>query len=94
MDIWDLGEAIKKARKEQGMSQQMLSARSGVARSHIAALENQRLPDIGFVTLSKLVESLKLDLRLGTANSGRPTLDDLQAENEREVDDAPRMGRR
>jgi transcriptional regulator with XRE-family HTH domain len=94
VDIWDLGEAVRKARKEMGLTQQELADRAGVARGRVDGLENERLADIGLVTLSKILEVLQLDLRLTVRNDNRPTLDDLQAENERDEDHAPRMGRR
>jgi transcriptional regulator with XRE-family HTH domain len=94
MDIWDLSGAVRKARKEMGLTQQQLADRAGVARGRVDGLENERLADIGLMTLSKILEVLDLDLRLTVLNDNRPTLDDLQAENERDEDHAPRMGRR
>lgn len=93
MDIWDLGEAVREARRAMGLTQQQLADRAGVARGRVEGLENERLADIGLSTLSKILEVLQLDLRLTTLNDSRPTLDDLQAENEMEENHAPRMGR-
>lgn len=94
MDIWDLGAAVRTARRQRGLTQQQLADRAGVARNRVEGLENERLADIGLSTLSRILEVLRLDLRLTELNANRPTLDDLQAENEREDDHAPRMGRR
>jgi len=94
MDIWDLGQAVRKTRKAMGLTQQELANRAGVARGRIDGLENERLADIGFVTLSKILEALDMDIRLTTFNGNRPTLDDLQDDNEKEDGYAPGMGGR
>lgn len=94
MDIWTLGAAVRASRKEKGLTQKQLADRAGVARNRVEGLENERLADIGLSTLLRILEVLQLDLRLTELNRNRPTLDDLQAENEREGAHAPRMGRR
>lgn len=93
MDLFDIGAEIKAARKACGMSQTELAHRAGVARNRIDGLENDRLPEIGFKTLARILHAAGLDLRLTTLNARRPTLDDLQAEQEAS-DNAPGMGRR
>lgn len=84
MDIWTLGEAVRKARKELGLTQKELADRAEVSRGRVEGLENERLADIGLMTLLKILEILQLDLALTTLNRQRPTLDDLQRENEEE----------
>lgn len=84
MDIWTLGEAVRKARKELGLTQKELAARAEVSRGRVEGLENERLGDIGLMTVLKILEILQLDLALTTLNRQRPTLDDLQRENEEE----------
>lgn len=84
MDIWILGEAVRKARKELGLTQQQVADRAEVSRGRVEGLENERLGDIGLMTVLKILEILQLDLALTTLNNQRPTLDDLQRENEEE----------
>jgi transcriptional regulator with XRE-family HTH domain len=79
-DLSTIGEAVRKRRKELGLSQQELAQLANVARNRIAPLENDRLPEIGFRTLTKILHALGLDLRVTTLNRQRPTLDDLRAE--------------
>jgi transcriptional regulator with XRE-family HTH domain len=78
MDIWTLGEAVRKARQEMGLTQKDLATRAEVSRGRVEGLENERLGDIGLMTLVKILEILQLDLALTTLNRQRPTLDDLQ----------------
>lgn len=80
IDLSTIGEAVRTRRKELGLSQQELAERANVARNRIAPLENDRLPEIGFRTLTKILHALELDLRITTLNRQRPTLDDLRAE--------------
>lgn len=82
IDLTTIGAAVRKRRRELGLSQQELADRANVARSRVAPLENDRLPDIGFNTLMKILGALELDLRITTLNRQRPTLDDLRAERD------------
>ena len=82
-DLSTIGEAVRKRRKELGLSQQELAEMANVARNRIAPLENDRLPEIGFRTLTKILHALGLDLRVTTLNRQRPTLDDLRAETDK-----------
>jgi transcriptional regulator with XRE-family HTH domain len=88
--LLDLGELIKKTRRAQKLSQADLVQRSKVSRARLDALENGRISDIGFKNLMKIMNALRLDLRVTELNDSRPTLEDLVAEDE----DASRLGRR
>lgn len=83
IDLGTIGEAVRKRRKELGLSQQELADLAKVARNRIAPLETERLPEIGFRTLTKILHALGLDLRITTLNRQRPTLDDLRAETDK-----------
>lgn len=83
IDLSTVGEAVRRRRKELGLSQQELAELANVARNRIAPLENDRLPEIGFRTLTKILHALGLDLRVTTLNRQRPTLDDLRAETDK-----------
>ena len=83
IDLSDIGQAVKKRRKELGLSQQDLAKLAKVARNRIAPLETERLPEIGFTTLLKILHAIGLDLRVTTLNRQRPTLEDLLADTER-----------
>jgi transcriptional regulator with XRE-family HTH domain len=91
MDLIELGKRIKATRKAIGWSQTKLAEKSGVSRARIEALENARIAEIGFKHLMRVMNSLGLDLRLTQLNRGRPTLEDLTAEEA--IQDAPRLDR-
>jgi transcriptional regulator with XRE-family HTH domain len=83
MDLIELGGRIKAARKAKGWSQTQLAQASDVSRARLEALENARLAEIGFKHLLRILNALDLDLRLTQLNRGRPTLEDLTAEDAR-----------
>ena len=89
LDLIDIGERVREARKSLGWSQSELVGRSRVSRARIDALENGRAPDFGVKRLVRVLNALGLDLRVTTLNRNRPTLDDLREENE----NASRLGR-
>ena len=91
MDLIELGERIKATRRAKGWSQKDLAEKSGVSRARIEALENARIAEIGFKNLMRVMNSLDLDLRITQLNRGRPTLEDLAAEEA--IKDAPRLDR-
>ena len=54
-----IGMVIKKLRKESGMSQEVCSGLAGIARSHLAMIENStKIPN--FETLWKLAYAFNL----------------------------------
>ena len=56
----DLGEKIRKARKEKGMTQQELGNIVGVQKSAIAKYENGRVVNIKRSTLQKIASALDI----------------------------------
>jgi transcriptional regulator with XRE-family HTH domain len=91
LDLSDLGQQIKRARKDLKMTRDELAARAGVSRARIEALENLRAPEIGFKNLIRIMNAVGLDLRVTTLNRRRPTLDELVAEEA--ANDDPRLVR-
>jgi transcriptional regulator with XRE-family HTH domain len=91
MDLLEIGGLVKTNRKARGWSQAALAEKSGVSRARIEALENARIAEIGFKHLLRIMNSLGLDLRVTQLNRGRPTLEDLMAEEAK--DNAPRLDR-
>jgi transcriptional regulator with XRE-family HTH domain len=83
MDLIELGERVKTARKSKGWSQTKLAQTAGISRARLEALENARLAEMGIKHLLRILNALDLDLRLTQLNRGRPTLEDLAAEEAR-----------
>ena len=82
-DLIELGQAVKRRRKDLGLSRNQLSEMARVSLARIEGLENGRVPEMGLGTLTRLLNALGLDLRLTELNRRRPTLEDLQRENSR-----------
>lgn len=82
MDLEEIGARLRAARKARGLTQTALGERAGVSRAQIDRLENGRLADVGVAALGRLLAVVGLELRLGDANRGRPTLEDLAREEE------------
>jgi len=83
VDLVELGERVKAARKSKGWSQTKLAQAAGISRARLEALENARLAEMGIKHLLRILNALDLDLRLTQFNRGRPTLEDLAAEEAR-----------
>lgn len=81
LDLQSIGDNVRTARKAKRLTQSGLGALAGVSRAQIERLENGRAADMGFNLVLRLVRTLGLDLTLQAYNRGRPTLDDLVAED-------------
>jgi transcriptional regulator with XRE-family HTH domain len=80
-DLFSIGGQIAERRKSLKLSQTELARKAGVSRATVDALENGRAGELGFSKLTKLLTALGLELKLETASSQRPTLDELMQED-------------
>ncbi|CAL4869263.1 hypothetical protein MMA231_03554 (plasmid) [Asticcacaulis sp. MM231] len=80
MDLETLGQSIAKRRKGAGLTQAQLALRARVSRATVTALETGAQRELGFNKVMAILNVLKLDLHITEANTGRPTLEDLQRE--------------
>lgn len=74
-----LGEQIAVARKAHAWSQTELAAQAGLSRATISQLE-RGVTDLGVRKMMRLLGVLGLGISL-QVEGGRPTLEDLTAEN-------------
>ena len=81
MDLISIGCEIAERRKTLKLSQSELSRRAGLSRATLDALENGRAGEMGFSKVTRLLAALGLELKLHSARSPRPTLDELMQEN-------------
>lgn len=80
-DLVFIGRQIANRRKSLKLTQTELAHKAGVSRATLDALENGRAGELGVTKLTKLLAALGLELRLQTASSQRPTLDELIEED-------------
>ncbi|WP_267358515.1 MULTISPECIES: helix-turn-helix transcriptional regulator [unclassified Methylobacterium] len=84
IDLVELGARVKEARRVSGLTQAAVAEMASVSRTRLIALELGYAPDMSISNVLRLLNGVGLDLRLTTFNAGRPTLDDLLAEDEAE----------
>lgn len=89
-DLISIGDQIARRRKTLKLSQAALARKAGVSRATLDALENGRAGELGFSKVTRLLSALGLELKLQTASSPRPTLDELIEEDR----DDQSLGRR
>lgn len=79
MELDDIGQCIRRARKSQKLSQAGLGAHLGMSRSTISAIENGTVPEIGIRKVLSLCAALGLEL-VAQEKTKRPTLQQLMRE--------------
>ena len=75
--LFEIGQRIRRERKQRKMSQSALAELLGMSRSTISQIENGTVQDIGVRKLIRILEVLDLELRVRLAGSP-PTLDELR----------------
>ena len=78
-DLADVGEMLKQARSDAGLSQKDLAGRAGVARTTLARMETLARGDMSVAVLVRLLEAAGYDLRVVKRGHAR-TLDDVLKE--------------
>jgi transcriptional regulator with XRE-family HTH domain len=94
MDLFDIGERVRKERKLRKLTQEELGDLAGVSRVRINHLETGAALEMGIGNVLNVLNALNLDLKMTDFNQGRPTLDDLREEQkaqQEEPDDSPSM---
>jgi transcriptional regulator with XRE-family HTH domain len=78
-NLADVGEMLKQARSDAGLSQKDLAERAGVARTTLARMETLARGDMSVAVLVRLLEAAGYDLRVIKRGHAR-TLDDVLKE--------------
>jgi transcriptional regulator with XRE-family HTH domain len=81
LDLTSIGQEVAGQRRKLKLSQAALARKAGVSRATLEALENGRAGELGFSKLPKLLAAIGLELKLQTASSHRPTLEQLLKED-------------
>ena len=75
--LFEIGESIRKARKQRNITQAALARALGMSRTTIGQIENGTVQEIGVRKLIRVLAFLELELRVRPA--GRPpTLEELR----------------
>jgi len=82
MDIFEIGEEVKRARQALGMTQEQVAGIAGISRVRLVQLENGAINEMKFGNVLAVLSALDLTLRVGADNGGRPVLEDLQKDQE------------
>jgi transcriptional regulator with XRE-family HTH domain len=75
-----LAKQIAARRKALGLSQAELARRASVGHSTLDALENNRIGELGYSRITRILAALGLEMKLQEAGNRRPTLEELMAE--------------
>lgn len=96
MDAEELGQAVKQARRERGLTQAQLAGMTNVSRYSIMQLESNTYSDLGIRKVWEVLAHLGLTLSVEKVRPMRPTLEEVQEENrlEREAYEASVRRRR
>ncbi|MEA2047910.1 MAG: helix-turn-helix domain-containing protein [Campylobacterota bacterium] len=79
MDLYALGQEIKKLRQHKKWSQDTLEQYSGITKRTISKIENGFIDEVGIKKVSMILDLLGMELSLRP--KGRPrTLEELQDE--------------
>lgn len=75
-----IGETIRAARREKGITQQQLADQHRMSRTTISGIENNSIPEVGVRKVEAILNSLGYTLTVRRL-SGRPTLDELMEDD-------------
>lgn len=81
MDLSEIGQLMRKARKNRNLSQASLGAQLGMSRATISGIENGTVPEIGIRKILSICAALGLEL-LAQGKTRRPTLQQLMQERD------------
>jgi transcriptional regulator with XRE-family HTH domain len=79
MDLQQIGQKLREARKSQGRTQSQVAAPLGMSRATVSAIENGTVSEIGVRKLMGLCASLGLALSVAPRDQ-RPTYLELREE--------------
>ena len=77
--LFEIGEEIRKERKNRKISQEKISKDLGMSRATISQIESGTVQEIGVRKLIRILDYLGLELRVRTAGTP-PTLEELRKE--------------
>ncbi len=68
MNLLELGETIRKLRKEKEITQEKLSLMANISRATLSKLENGNIAQVSIVTLNDILNQLGYELDIKASN--------------------------
>ena len=68
MNLLELGETIRKIRKEKNITQETLASKSSLSRATLSKLENGNIAQVSIVTLNDILNHLGYELDIKSSN--------------------------
>ena len=68
MNLLELGDTVKKLRKERGITQEMLAKKANISRATLSKLENGNIAQVSIVTLNDILNHLGYELDMKVLN--------------------------
>jgi len=68
LNLLELGETIKKLRKEKNMTQESLAKKANISRATLSKLENGYIANVSIVTLNDILNHLGYELDIKASN--------------------------
>ena len=68
MNLLELGDTVKKLRKERGITQEMLAKKVNISRATLSKLENGKIAQVSIVTLNDILNHLGYELDMKVLN--------------------------
>lgn len=80
MKLYEIGQEIKRLRKDEGLTQEQLAKLSGISRVTLGKLERGEVSSISIKTLDIILDSFSYEIEFKAKNSnsfGLPSLDEI-----------------
>jgi transcriptional regulator with XRE-family HTH domain len=68
LNLLELGDTVKKLRKERGLTQEMLAKKANISRATLSKLENGNIAQVSIVTLNNILNHLGYELDVKVLN--------------------------
>jgi len=68
LNLLELGETVKRLRKEQNLTQEKLAQKANISRATLSKLENGHIAQISIVTLNDILNHLSYTLDIKPLN--------------------------
>lgn len=68
MNLLELGNSIKKLRKEKNITQEQLASMAGISRATLSKLENNQIAQVSIVVLNDILNHLGYEIDIKPSN--------------------------